>query len=395
MRTVAGSRVAVIGGSIAGSAVAIGLIRAGCDVTVFERTRGSLRDRGFGIGIPPDTFGRLVAADHLDPSVPVVRGTERLWVVRDGAPSGRVLWRQPVTVRFTNWSVLWQNLRRRIPDRAYRTGITAGVVDADLSGVTVSTGTDEERFDLVVGADGYASGVRRRIAPEATPYLPGYGLWRGTYPDYLLSGDMPRELEHAGITVCFPGGHCIIYLIPDHRDTTRRLVNWALYITPPRPMTRPALIPPGRVPADLMDVMNHAVTAYFPPRWASVVRRTPADQISVQPIFDVVASRYVSGRLVLAGDAGATARPHTGSGAAKAVEDAFELGSACGVSPEWAPALADYERGRRAAGAALVTLGRALGRAQVEHTPDWGRMSEADFLRWWREAASGRSSLYE
>jgi hypothetical protein len=77
------------------------------------------------------------------------------------------------------------------------------------------------------------------------------------------------------------------------------------------------------------------------------------------------------------------------------MEDAFALESACGALPQWAPALADYDRVRRAAGTELVTLGRALGRAQVEHTPDWGRMSEADFLRWWRQAASGRSSLYE
>ena len=156
--------------------------------------------------------------------MPVVRGTERLFVVRDGAPSGRVLWRQPLHVRFTNWSVLWQDLRRRIPDQAYRAGITARVVDADPSGVTVSTGADEERFDLVVGADGYASGVRRRVAPESSRHLPGYGLWHGTYPEYLLLDGMPPELEHAGTTVCFPGGHCMIYLIPD-RDTTQRLVN--------------------------------------------------------------------------------------------------------------------------------------------------------------------------
>jgi 2-polyprenyl-6-methoxyphenol hydroxylase-like FAD-dependent oxidoreductase len=144
-----------------------------------------------------------------------------------------------------------------------------------------------------------------------------------------------------------------------------------------------------------MDVMDRVVTGYFPPLWADVVRRTPADQISVQPVFDTASSQYVSGRMVLAGDAGATARPHTGSGAAKAMADALALGSACAASAGWAAALAEYDSVRCAAGAALVALGRALGRAQVEHPPDWGRMSEADYLGWWREAASGRSSLYE
>ena len=46
--SVAGSRVAVVGGSIAGCATAIALGRAGCDVAVLERSSTGLRDRGAG-----------------------------------------------------------------------------------------------------------------------------------------------------------------------------------------------------------------------------------------------------------------------------------------------------------------------------------------------------------
>lgn len=45
----AGSRVAVVGGSIAGCAAAIALSRVGCDVTVCGRTHADLADRGFGL----------------------------------------------------------------------------------------------------------------------------------------------------------------------------------------------------------------------------------------------------------------------------------------------------------------------------------------------------------
>ena len=144
-----------------------------------------------------------------------------------------------------------------------------------------------------------------------------------------------------------------------------------------------------------MILLRQVIAESFPPLWADVVERTPAERISVQPIFDVTAPRYVSGRLALAGDAGATARPHTGSGAVKALEDALALESGCRAATEWAPILAGYDRARAAAGNALTALGRSLGRALVENTPDWSAMSETDLVAWWREAASGRMSLYE
>ena len=60
--SVAGSRVAVIGGSIAGCAAAIALRRAGCEVTVFERSQGALRARGAGIIVPRPLLAQLTAA---------------------------------------------------------------------------------------------------------------------------------------------------------------------------------------------------------------------------------------------------------------------------------------------------------------------------------------------
>jgi hypothetical protein len=37
-----------------------------------------------------------------------------------------------------------------------------------------------------IGADGYASAIRERITPGSLPHVPGYGLWRGTYPEDLM-----------------------------------------------------------------------------------------------------------------------------------------------------------------------------------------------------------------
>ncbi|MGI9149281.1 MAG: NAD(P)-binding protein [Chloroflexota bacterium] len=72
-------RVGIIGGSIAGCAVAIELSRAGYDVAVFERSRGTLVGRGAGISLPMPTFRSLIARDLIDADFPTASRRRRLW----------------------------------------------------------------------------------------------------------------------------------------------------------------------------------------------------------------------------------------------------------------------------------------------------------------------------
>ena len=86
-----GSRVGIVGGSIAGCLVATALARAGAAVTVFERAGGELHERGAGIGLPPPLQERLVAGGWLDGDLYTVLGRSRLWLVPDGdEPVGQV-----------------------------------------------------------------------------------------------------------------------------------------------------------------------------------------------------------------------------------------------------------------------------------------------------------------
>ena len=167
---VRGSRIGVVGGSISGCAAAIALGRLGCDVTVFERSSGALRDRGSGIAIPVELRNELIEHGYLpagyrcwpDDVTPddIRRAGARRWVIADGSPAGRLLWEQPGlgAVVYNNWSVLWQGLRAGVPDTSYRDSSTVTAVVQDDNGVDVvlSDGVTE-RFDVVFGADGYRS----------------------------------------------------------------------------------------------------------------------------------------------------------------------------------------------------------------------------------------------
>ena len=96
---------------------------------------------------------------------------------------------------------------------------------------------------------------------------------------------------------------------------------------------------------------------------------------------------------MLIGDAGTVSRPHTGSGATKALQDALALEQLAQEHSDWDDLLAAYNTERVEVGRSLVEMGRRIGRAQVEETPDWGSMSPHDFEAW-TEATLAGEQLY-
>ncbi|MEK8145488.1 hypothetical protein NKH18_41480 [Streptomyces sp. M10(2022)] len=112
----------VVGGSIAGCAMAIAGSRAGADVTVYERSSGELQDRGLGIVIPPALHERLLATGYLDASMPTAPVATRVWLTRSrGQRSARELARQPSPVTPCNWGCCGSRCARG-PARSAITG---------------------------------------------------------------------------------------------------------------------------------------------------------------------------------------------------------------------------------------------------------------------------------
>lgn len=393
-----GRRVAVVGGSIAGCAAALAVHRAGADeVTVYERATGGLQGRGVGIAMHNNIVRQLQTEGYLDPDTPYMQMAERKWVTWDGESyGGQVVGSHVFDYRAFDWGLVWQALRDRIPeDVTYRTGchVTSVVDSADDIVVTLSDGTDG-RFDAVVGADGYRSIVRAAMFPEARPRYAGYLLWRGTVPGAEIPPHDGLWEPQESVVAAFPGGHLIGYLIPGRHGEP--VLNWAVYAAPPAELALdlddPTSLPPGALGAELLDHLD-VVAQQVPPYWREVVGRTPREQVFAQPIYDMHVSACVAGRLALAGDAAAVARPHTGGGAGKALQDAVTLQSVLSGGMAWSDALRAYDEQRGAANRVLVELGRSLGSATVLAPPNWREMGQAQFDEWWLDATGLRKAV--
>lgn len=386
--------VAVVGGSIAGCATAQAVARAGAGrVTVFERAGGELRDRGVGIGLHDARFAELEAAGYVDSAMPWSGLNRRVWTIRDGdAELGHGFAEQHFPFRSYNWGSLWHELRSRVPESVtYHTGAAVTAVEQDADGVSLKLADGrQERFDAVIGADGYRSVVREAMFPGLAPDYAGYLGWRGTSAP--VAGDPETDGAEARVVV-FPGGHCMMYLIPAAGGGYR--MNWVLYAVPPDDpdllldLRTPTSLPPGRVAAKLTAYLRELVAEHFPPYWGRCVLRTAPEDSFIQPIYDLQVPRLAVGRLLLAGDAATVVRPHTGGGSVKALQDATALEAACRAGDGWPEIAAAYDEDRTAVGAAMVALGRRLGRAQVEQTPDWQKMGQSEFDAWWQEQNQG------
>jgi 2-polyprenyl-6-methoxyphenol hydroxylase-like FAD-dependent oxidoreductase len=326
-----GMRILVSGAGVAGPALAYWLTRHGADVTVVE-VAPALRTSGFAVDFRgPTHLGVLTKMGVLDELRSVQTHGGAMSCVDE---HGREIFRLPAEFAGGDIEVRRRDLSRvfyeHSAERAeYLFGDTITNLVETADGVSVDFARSTSRtVDLVVGADGLHSGVRRLLFGAESRFVRHLGF-------YLAGWDLPNRL-HVGTTpqqYNVPGRMASISADHGNRDRAGAFVVFASPrldfdwhdIKQQKKLIADAFVGlPWHVP-HLLDTLHDAQELYF-------------DSIS-----RVTVPRWSTGRFALLGDA-AWGVTLGGMGVGTSVVGAYVLaGELAAARGDHRTALAAYE----------------------------------------------------
>ena len=199
--------VAIVGGSLAGLATGIGLARRGILVNVFEQNTGEERG-GTGLGVDraliTETTGVDARVDGPTPALPVVDEGYR---------------------ETSTWLALYRWLRA-VADTTDGLGVhestRVDLISSDDHRAYLSGPRITASADIIIGADGYRSVVRRAVSPTR-PFAPygGFLLWRGLVEESWLPKQMLAKTSLGGGRSPHPeAARLVVYRVPGPNGET-------------------------------------------------------------------------------------------------------------------------------------------------------------------------------
>ena len=363
-----GVRVLVAGGGISGTVTAMALKLAGHDPVVFEAYASGGEDIGAFLTIMHNGMDalRAIGADG-----PVIDASFAAYGVELVVPTGETVGRRefdtegldgPRTLtRATLYRVLQDEAARRgiTLDRGRRlTGVQTGPdgVTAEFADGTTETG------DVLIGADGLRSVVRRLIDPAADePRYTGLTVVYG----YTQAAGLPAA---PGIYRMVRGSKAAFGFTTDPDGAT----FWFARI-PDGERSRAEIA--AVTPAGWRE-FAHAAFAGEPLPCAEIIAAT-GDEVFGGHSYDVPETRvWSTPGMVLVGDAAHAASPASAQGASMALEDSVVLAKCLRDLPDPASAFAAFEGLRRERVEKLVAAGAGQNVADgtdwlYSHHIDW------------------------
>ncbi|KAL8988762.1 MAG: hypothetical protein Q9177_002214 [Variospora cf. flavescens] len=354
----------IVGGSLTGLFQGVVLKKLGCNVRILERAGpDDLREQGAGITAGEEVQNFFNKYDRFSDQPYSVLVDQKLQFIDQ---SGQVSKTGNIPLRMTSWNTLYYRLRanfdglqsdyvaidRHTPETA--AGAASYEFGCNVTDVKYNMGTVEVNFerltgggetlhaDLVIAADGPASGIRRMLCPGTERNYVGYVAWRGTVVESQISDETKALFRTCLSYFIYPGGHILIYLIPGKNGSLKsgeRLLNYVWYcnyaanspelrnlMTDTEGHYHRITMPMGKIRPEVCARQMAYADRILPTAFAEVVQSNK--QPFVQCITDPSAPQAVffGGHLLLAGDALCNFRPHAGASTNQAALHALLLG---------------------------------------------------------------------
>ncbi|MEU1390649.1 MULTISPECIES: NAD(P)/FAD-dependent oxidoreductase [unclassified Nonomuraea] len=367
------TRVLVIGAGLGGLTLAHALVRAGLDVGVYEADDGTgERAQGYRIGLAPPAMEALRAAlpQRLYELAEATSGSltgpgllfdERLTLLSGDLPG-------PEESRAFDRQVLRQILLGDLDDRvAFGKRLTRFVEGADGTVTALFADGTQATGNVLVGADGGNSAVRRQLVPEVklidadlcgamgrTPatdrflkLVPGRGTMVKGPGITLMLGRMQFDREP-----CEAAAELVPGLPMPFRES---YVRWVLLVPP----EHPAAAAPGR--EDARELVLELIDGWHPDL-RDLVRSADMSGAGRSRIHDRPMPPWPVGRVTLLGDAAHLTLASGGNGANTAMQDAVRLSARLTEADQgrWdlISALRDYQHDLLERGNAAVEVGK-------------------------------------
>ncbi|NYT82927.1 flavin-dependent oxidoreductase [Alcaligenaceae bacterium] len=370
-------KVIIAGAGIGGLTLALMLERRGIACELYESVR-EIKPLGVGINLLPHAVNELEQLGMVDTLAQSAVATSALHYYNQ---YGQAIWQEarglaagyPVPQlsihRGELQLLLADAVRARLGDGCLHTGMCFQSFSQDAHGVTVNfldrnaDQVRQVRGDVLIGADGIHSALRRQFHPEVDKLrFSGRMLWRATTeaPPYLDGKTMFMAGHQDQKFVCYPISEPL-------RRQGRSLINWIAELR----------VPERDLPAtDWNQEVDASVFAarFSDWRWdwidiPDIIRKAPA--IYEFPLVDKdPLPKWTLGRATLLGDAAHPMYPIGSNGSAQAILDARCLADRLAEAQARTPAgielaLLEYEAERLPATAGIVLRNRLNGPEQV------------------------------
>jgi 2-polyprenyl-6-methoxyphenol hydroxylase-like FAD-dependent oxidoreductase len=346
----------VIGGGVAGPAVAMFLVRSGWGVRIVEAAPSPEGDGGSFLNVAANGLDvlaqlglrdALVADGHRAGRMLMLSGRGRELGVVPNGPAGDLARGGVVVRRAHLHAVLREGAARAGVPVEHDARVTGIRSTADAAIAELADGR-EYRADIVIGADGIGSPTRTWIDPAAP---------RPTYSGLVGLGGFARVAGLAPTpetqVMVFGARAFFGYLVRE--DGT---AYWFANLTRPEPDRRAlAAVTTEHWRAELADL--HRDDPFPVP---DLVANT-VGPVSAYPIHALPrVPRWYRDRVVAIGDAVHATSPSAGQGASLALEDAITLARALRDAPDHATAFEAYQRMRQPRVERIVDYARAVDR---------------------------------